>query len=283
LSFKKLKKNNLIKLLVIIFILILVSLFYSKDISSPSNVDIKNLDERKILEKKIKRKITNPEKPNIIILGDSHAIDLAIALNQSESNLISKFDKIYINLNDDCLSDLNANKIANNIERYFKKFLPFTISKCKEQIKDLKKLNLKSQTILLSSRWSMNSLNYLEPFINEIKKNKNRILIFNRRPSFFDVPSVLEIKKNKSNLNSIFYNLNDKSVIKINRNLKNILKKNKVPYIDIYNQICDDKKKICNVLDVNENILFIDNDHFSIDGSKYFSSKIEKLIQNYID
>ena len=42
-------------------------------------------------------------------------------------------------------------------------------------------------------------------------------------------------------------------------------------------------KKICNVLDVNENILFIDNDHFSIDGSKYFSSKIEKLIQNYID
>ena len=35
LSFKKLKKNNLIKLLVIIFILILVSSFYSKDISSP--------------------------------------------------------------------------------------------------------------------------------------------------------------------------------------------------------------------------------------------------------
>lgn len=283
LSFKKLKKNNLIKLLVIIFILILVTLFYSKDISSPSNVDIKNLNERKVLEKTIKRKITNPEKPNIIILGDSHAIDLAIALNQSESNLISKFDKIYINLNDDCLSDLNANKISNNIERYFKKFLSFTISKCKEQIKDLKKLNLKSQTILLSSRWSMNSLNYLEPFINEIKKNKNRILIFNRRPSFFDVPSVLEIKKNKSNLNSIFYNLNDKSVIKINHNLKNILKKNRVPYIDIYNQICDDKKKICNVLDVNENILFIDNDHFSIDGSKYFSSKIEKLIQSYID
>ena len=147
-------------------------------------------------------------------------------------------------MNDDCLSDLNANKIANNIERYFKKFLPFTISKCKEHIKDLKKLNLKSQTILLSSRWSMNSLNHLEPFINEIKKNKNRILVFNRRPSFFDVPSVLEIKKNKSNLNSIFYNLNDKSVIKINHNLKNILKKNKVPYIDIYNQICDDKKNM---------------------------------------
>ena len=53
--------------------------------------------------------------------------------------------------------------------------------------------------------------------------------------------------------------------------------------MDLYNQICFENKKICNVIDKNGNILFIDNDHFSIIGLKYFGPKIEKLIQKYFD
>ena len=283
LNFKKLNKKNIFKLVISIIILILISKIFEPNEIKLTQSNSKILKERELLKNNLNQQITKNHN-NIIIIGDSHAVDFAISLNQTNSDLINRLNITYVNLNDDCLVNFNNKSIFDFITYKIKKHLPFTINKCEEQISNFRKLKLESQSIIISNRWSLSSLKYLEKLIIELKKNNNNLIIVNRRPSFFDAPSVREIKKNDlNNLNYYFFDLNDSSVIKINKKLKTISSRNNIHYVDLYNQICFENKKICNVIDKNGNILFIDNDHFSIIGLKYFGPKIEKLIQKYFD
>ena len=46
--------------------------------------------------------------------------------------------------------------------------------------------------------------------------------------------------------------------------------------------ICDKKNKRCKINDFNNNILFIDNDHFSLTGSRYFGKELKSIFKNLI-
>ena len=69
--------------------------------------------------------------------------------------------------------------------------------------------------------------------------------------------------------------MQDKKVDQVNNLIKYKAKLNGLKYLDLKSQVCIDKEYKCFVI-INKNLLFIDNDHFSMTGSKFFSDKIAK-------
>ena len=59
--------------------------------------------------------------------------------------------------------------------------------------------------------------------------------------------------------------------------IKSIVTNNNLKHLDLMSLICIDKENKCFVIN-DDNLLFIDNDHFSMFGSKFFSSKISKKL-----
>ena len=107
--------------------------------------------------------------------------------------------------------------------------------------------------------------------------NINNIVIVNRRPFFFNAISLKELTKNKKiDLNSLSYGMNDNQIIKINKKLAELSDLERLKYLNLFNIICDENNKSCNIINKKFEILFIDNDHFSLAGSNFFSDKIIK-------
>ena len=95
---------------------------------------------------------------------------------------------------------------------------------CNTQIKNFLKIskNIKNSNILFSNRWSIDTLSYTKKIFEILSINENNLILVNRRPRFFDIPSLLEIKKsiNQSNFNKLAYKLRDKKINEINKLIK---------------------------------------------------------------
>lgn len=284
LSFKSLEVKKKITFL-IIFIFVVTS-FYSLTFSKQNQIEINENDFLKneiIIRDTYLNKINKDtfSKNKIFVIGDSHAQDLFISL--SHDNLyLKKYSKTYLPLDDSCFKYVGKKTIVMKIENFIATNINMAgQSYCNSQIKGFLEAskNIKNSNILISSRWSVDTLGYVEKIIKLLLKDGNNLILVNRRPRFFDVPSLQDIKSsfNQKSLNELAYNLKDKKVIRINYLIKSIVTNNNLKHLDLMNIICVDKENKCFVIN-DDNLLFIDNDHFSMFGSKFFSSKISKKL-----
>ena len=224
-----------------------------------------------------KIKNDNYLKKNIFIIGDSHAQDLFISISHDKINL-KEYSKKYIPLDDSCLKYLDKKTFIMIIENFIATQLQMAGQNlCNTQIKNFLKIskNIKNSNILFSNRWSIDTLSYTKKIFEILSINENNLILVNRRPRFFDIPSLLEIKKsiNQSNFNKLAYKLRDKKINEINKLIKLKANLNNIKYLDLTGKICLENESKCLVMH-NKKLLFIDNDHFSMSGSKYYSVKI---------
>ncbi len=235
---------------------------------------------RNIYLQKIKN--NNYLKKKIFVIGDSHAQDLFISISHDSINL-KEYSKIFIPLDDSCLKYINKKSLILIIENFIATKLQMAGQNlCDVQINKFleKSKNIKDSNILFSNRWSIDTLSHADKIFQLLSDNENNLIIVNRRPRFFDIPSLFEIKRpiDQSNLNKLAYKLKDDKVKKINNFIQIKADLNNVKYLDLTSEICIEKKSSCIVIH-DKNLLFIDNDHFSMAGSKYYSNKI---IQKFI-
>ena len=284
LSFKSLEVKKKITFL-IIFIFV-VTCFYSLTFSKQNQIKINENDFLKnevIIRDAYLNQINKDtfSKDKIFVIGDSHAQDLFISL--SHDNLyLKKYSKTYLPLDDSCFKYVGKKTIVMKIENFIATNINMAgQSYCNTQIKGFLEAskNIKNSNILISSRWSVDTLGYVEKIIKLLLKDGNNLILVNRRPRFFDVPSLQDIKSsfNQKSLNELAYNLKDKKINRINYLIKSIVTNNNLKHLDLMNIICVDKENKCFVIN-DDNLLFIDNDHFSMFGSKFFSSKISKKL-----
>ena len=284
LSFKSLEVKKKITFL-IIFIFVVTS-FYSLTFSKQNQIEINENDFLKneiIIRDTYLNKINKDtfSKNKIFVIGDSHAQDLFISL--SHDNLyLKKYSKTYLPLDDSCFKYVGKKTIVMKIENFIATNINMAgQSYCNSQIKGFLEAskNIKNSNILISSRWSVDTLGYVEKIIKLLLKDGNNLILVNRRPRFFDVPSLQDIKSsfNQKSLNELAYNLKDKKINRINYLIKSIVTNNNLKHLDLMSIICVDKENKCFVIN-DDNLLFIDNDHFSMFGSKFFSSKISKKL-----
>ena len=215
-------------------------------------------------------KFSKDEKSKILIVGDSHAGDLFNALH----------------LNRKLFKDKEF--IKASIEESF-----FLIDRNQKLLND-------SDVIILSKNWkwlkNMDRYNdkefknekYLIEIFNEFAiKNKKKFIIILQRPIFNFLDNgmtpidnylfikrtqKIEWKKIKAKYSNKYYEMIKKN--NINESLIKFIKKNNIEYLDPYEYTCNDIKKICDVLTEKNEKIFYDDNHYSLEGAKYFGKKI---------
>jgi peptidoglycan/LPS O-acetylase OafA/YrhL len=239
-----------------------------------------------------KKEFTNNNKIKILLIGDSHSMDLFSAFILNKSNF-----KNYEFLRYDSKFLWNYTKTNFNTNEKSKDLIDFENSKSFKQ----------SDVILISNNFFSNNkieeraLKNLGLFINLYKKNKKIILTSNanhysskRYKNFYNItlfdyyllnskPGQKFIDANLSDLDIekinhfYFKNRNVKEIQEINDNLKKISKKNNIKFLDKEDFQCKIKIQICYGITNSGFKTNHDPSHFTAEGAKFFGKRIHEI------
>lgn len=221
---------------------------------------------RKDFSKINKSSFLNNKKINVLISGNCHSVETYLSLQ----------------LNQDKFKDYN--------------FLqePFDIYKFEDMINSKNQNYIDSNIVILSTRWeddnTKKNFDKLESLIKRIKNDKKRLIILSNFPEFeykehnFKLRNI-ELTNYKKKLVSTkstdisveeIYELkrkyyldyqNNLRLIKINKKLQDISKKNKVEFIEMSKFTCDHKRKLCDFrLESSKDEIFRDYGRYSYNG-----------------
>lgn len=239
---------------------------YQNEENFKLNYDFDNFDNRK----------------NILIVGNSYADDLLNLLSNNK-----KLNKDYY------FYTVKTNPIRSSYQIYcFYDFLIKEKNKCGEN-SFLTKQYKNSDFIIFAEVFNRST--YIDAKFNEtikiLKKDKKKFIIFldDVWGAHITLDSYLYKKQKIPPLNDL--NKLEKSFFKeslkykSNNNIQkfeNIFLRNKIEFITRSELFCDFTEKKCPLIKNNEK-LYKDYGHLTINGAKYFSNKGELILQRLLD
>lgn len=267
-------KISLFKFILIIFpILLTLFSLYQKNITQ---IDknyykfVKNeISNENYLKNLLNKNKDKKFKNTIFIYGDSHATDLANALNLNNSKL--EYNINLQNIDISCIKHIN-----NKIQKFKNKI---SNKRCIDGQKSFEEIYLKktnsNDTLIFSFYWQKNHLNHIESFIQYLEKNiNNKIYLMLQIPIIRNI-SVSNLKEIKDFENFAYNSLEKKQNYNIQL-LKILENYNTIP-INLSDKICNSIKKICFTKKDNKNLYF-DKHHWALDGEKYYGKYIVEFI-----
>ena len=266
--------------IIMISIIIIFNGGYSSRISEKKHFLIEGIKSKEnnlrteFLKKNSDLKYLSTNNKKVLIIGDSLAEDMFIALKQNLDQ--NKFDIQFFRFSHWCFE---RNKIIN-LFSFFEK-IKNRSNFCEQEKKffDHNRDVIKQfDYIILSSNWHNNFLNYIEDVVNFIKQyGDGKIIISSRNVMFPDIPNLVKNidAKDLENLNKIAYKVKYKSSYIYNKKLKKLVNSLNLKYLDKTSLVCSDKQETCNVYDKkNKRLNIFDNHHWSFSGAKIFGSLI---------
>tara|TARA_X000000950_G_C13872186_1_gene643376 strand:+ start:89 stop:1984 length:1896 start_codon:yes stop_codon:yes gene_type:complete len=233
-----------------------------------------NLDIDRTFHKKKYYKINkdhifnNPYKENIIVIGDSHGLDLYWALSLNPE------------LNKNLEFSFHPFNCENKIE-----FCDF--NKYMNSLKENKNFQ-NSNKVILSMQYSKVMLN-LKTFKN-LKKffetQNKELLITNLAPNFYvgnlDPLTVYllktkndgQINTNDKNLNNFTYSLLKNNIFEKNQSLFEISKLLNLTLLNRFKMFCDEVIQECETITEDKTKIFSDHSHLTFEGAQIFGENI---------
>lgn len=232
------------------------------------------------IKKNNKKFFSDNSKIKVLIVGNCHADDTFIALDQNKKQLVD-FDIV-----------LHPRIDIHNFSKV---------------VKNKSLLYEKTDYIIISTRWLEKDLEILDNLILKLKNDKKKLvilnnvaefnyeetnfgfrrnmftnykkLVFDNKSSFFDKEELLNMKK------EYFKQLENNSFVNsINKKIEQISINNDIKLIDNSKLICNFNNKTCDFLIDGTNIeIFRDYGRFSIEGLKFIGNKYIKdgILEKY--
>ena len=279
-------------ILISVIILLSYSFYISNSEGIISRYKILNNPNYKLNNEEYRRKSKNFEtsynyddydtRKNVLIVGNSYAENLLSILSKTNLN-----NKIYFNL-----TSPKVKKDEYNYQIiYLYKFLTQ-----KKAIIDgydgdfffhLNKQYIKSDLIILVTRYSEDDLGVLDKLIKLLKLDNKKIIIFNN-PLEQSIRNQLNRLDYYVYLHKKFPEKKDLKIIEedmykdlknkeeVNLIIKNIAKKNNIPFIEIERIFCNKIEKRCPSITDNGYKIYYDFLHTTQDASEFLARKIEK-------
>jgi hypothetical protein len=208
----------------------------------------------------------------ILIIGNSHGRDLfnALILNK---NLFPEYEFSILDTQIYCLENIEIN---NSI--------------CNRKIeRNLQKIFTESEVVILSSLYNDKDINSLENAIKILKYNNKKIILTTINPTFSTNEKRLPVDEfflqnkrlpnlqEKLELEKKYYHLLNEDINLINKKLFHISNKYNITILDKHNLLCSNEKKSCLFLTPENNKIFYDSNHYTIDGAIFIGSIIKDL------
>jgi peptidoglycan/LPS O-acetylase OafA/YrhL len=249
-------------------------------INDPIQSDSDERSKRNKIINDIQDKKNDGSKKNIIIVGDSHAEDLAMIFYHN----YEFYNNYNFKIIKTRLYTLGNNSLAN-IELQKKFFENNSV--------------LSSDLIIISNRFfpykTMQDIEYAFKGYQNIEKefnSKKKIILLNNSPEFignYDPIKSIILSKNKTipepTLENLIYKNISKKLFALNDKIKKFAMNNSINLIDVFEIFCQKEIKICIYRDNNGKMLFRDSNHLTVNGAKYIAnnSNIIRLVTNYFN
>lgn len=241
------------------------------------------------VNKNYKSIFSEDERKKILIVGDSHSKDtfnILTATNQFNKYEFLRFgnDKPSTWISFYCKNKLNEKCYLNKLDKF------------------IENINfIKADAIIISDAFNDNSIhtiNYLDQFIEILKKHNKEIFLFSKSiiyetsfslNKFKELTLVdkylLENKNKKIETNNLiklisiemFKNKQISLYEDFNINLKNLANQKKIEYFNKEEYLCDKDLKICHGMNKDGIKLFYDKYHITIEGAEFFGKKLGEL------
>jgi hypothetical protein len=221
-------------------------------------------------------------RKNVLIVGNSHAENLLSIL--SKTNLSNK---IYFNLTSPKVRKEDYNYEIVHLYKFLSEKKKIIDDYDKDLFSHLNKQFVKSDLIILATRYSDADLDVLDKLIKLLKSHNKKIIIFdngleqslrnqlNRLDYYVFLYKKLPDKKNLKIIEEDMYkDLKNKE--EVNIRIKNIAKENNIPFIEREKIFCDKIEKRCPSITDNGYKIYYDYGHITEDASEFFARKIEK-------
>jgi hypothetical protein len=229
-------------------------------------------------------------RKNVLIVGNSYAENLLSVLSKTNLN-----NKIYFNL-----TSSKARKDDYFQVNYLYKFL--TEKKAiidiynEDFFSHLNKQYKKSDLIILATRYSNADLDVLDKLIKLLKSDNKKIIIFdnaleqsmynqlNRLDYYVFLYKKFPDNKNLKKIEKDMYK-DLKNNEEVNLKIKNIAKKNNIPFIEREKIFCNKIEKNCPSITDDGYKVYYDYGHITEDASQFFARKMEedKLFLEYLN
>jgi peptidoglycan/LPS O-acetylase OafA/YrhL len=202
--------------------------------------------------------LKSKEKHNILIIGDSHAADLWVALNHAMSPIEYNFLQA---TGAGCGPDFSYGKLNYNCSDLIRFAIDFA------KVSSLK-------AIIIAGRWGAPNFENLEKLIAELKSFQKNIFLVSP-PASFTTDHVIKIIQRGSMLStqkSISENYFDKSALDVSKELKKIASNYNIKYIDRINLYCGADLN-CPIISPDGDLLILDNGHLGRSGAYYLGQR----------
>ena len=236
-----------------------------------------NFEKHNVVDKNI----WSNGKTNVLIIGDSHADDMLNALTSVDNNR-ARFNFRKLFFTEDCFRDdiykpspvhkilIAASIRGNRID---------DTQECHERrlavAKDYYLLN--SDIIVFANNIPVLGVgrvpNYIK-FIRELSDAKIVLFGINKLP--YDPPTLLLVKPDNQNINTVMFGMDRSEIIQVNAFLESVADKTAIPFFNDQLYTCPAKTGECLILHDGK-LLFDDDNHWSIDGERYFGKLITNL------
>lgn len=245
-----------------------------------TSILLKNLENEKQNFFKLNQNLNinkNIQK-KLLIIGDSHSVNIYNALDIN--NLNNQFSLSRRDFPAFCFYPKDRRTLIVKLFNYDDEYY-----NCNKKIDNLihSKEFISADYVLIANRWSIDDVNLLENNLDYFSKTfyNKKIIIIGQNAIFKKFDIVLYKYGIDEKVNTIFFNLLNPNDVQINYKLKKISKDADIAYFDRLNLVCNFDKKTCNVVMLKK-ILYLDDNHWSINGSRFYGEMIFLLMSSLL-
>ncbi len=255
--------------------------------SVAQNLRESRADTWTLIKKHNLKKFDLNDKPNILIVGDSHGKDLFNSFVPNKS-LNESLNVAYLKIASECISGFNY-KLESIVWSDNQKRNTILSKRCPRQLERFKNTGLLKDAdwVLASFKWlegsdNSNALIQMDGVIKNVSNRYeyNRLVVLGRTVGF--KKHVPQLVMNfgrihpKNVLEKYIVSYRDERIDVINRDLKVLSEKQGWTYLDRYSLLCDQLLGRCSVLDSNNELIYFDDAHWTLDGAKLVGYRINK-------
>ncbi len=207
-------------------------------------------------------------RTGVLVTGDSHAKDLFNAVHLN-ADRFPGLDFRYLELDDQCYYLFADRPPARDLKRT-------RWAQCRREVGAFEASPLVEQAsyALVSTRWRASSLPNVDAFQRHLSARGAELVLLGRTAEFLNVPDLVVKFGRLGGLGRYVAATRRTGFDSLNDRIEQKARQLGVPYLDKLSFLCSDDLSSCDVLDADNNLLFYDYGHWTLEGARYFGAKL---------
>ncbi|RPG33971.1 MAG: acyltransferase [Muricauda sp. TMED12] len=214
------------------------------------------------------------QRERILIVGDSHSEDVFVGFQLAKKDT-QDYGIVRVSLDESCFG--TSDRAGGFVSRlvYGNARSLNRRPECDSQLVEFERVTMayKPTVTIVANHWTTSSIAYARNTVRYHKRNsKGTVVLWGNVQLPFHLPTLALVTGGTAELNRKVYGMNRSSQIEVNQFLKDLATSESISYVDVMSAICPPRKTECTVTDDKGQLLFTDNNHFSITGLKQFEA-----------